>query len=310
MTIEVIARRPRRCAPTAAALLLFGALLAGCRTAAVDPAVIGDAQTAARVKTALVNDPDVGTEAIEVTVIGGVARLTGRVRSQAVADRAVAIARGVEGVSEVRAELLVGAAAAPADDGAAAPSSRFLDDLEPDPPPGLLAVGASLGWSVPRHVQLDSRTAVGPLIKLGSGRGLGLAVGFDWFTSDVEIAGGGESPARVHVRPLMAGLSYTVRAGRVSVSPSLVAGYALNSLSITGTGPPGTALVVEVDNSFVWRPGMSAWIDLRRRWAVNASVGYVLTGLHFTVLEANRLVKRPAGGDTLVVHGGLAYKLF
>jgi len=67
---------------------------------------------------------------------------------------------------------------------------------------------------------------------------------------------------------------------------------------------------VEVGNSLAWRPGVSVWFDLGRRFALNVSGGYVMTRLRITVLEGGRLVKRDERGDTAVVHGGLAYKLF
>jgi hypothetical protein len=70
------------------------------------------------------------------------------------------------------------------------------------------------------------------------------------------------------------------------------------------------ALAVEVDNSLVWRPGVSVWLDPARRWAVNVTVGYVMTGLDLTLLERGRLSKRRTSGDTLMLRGGVAYKLF
>ncbi|MGQ0734040.1 MAG: BON domain-containing protein, partial [Acidobacteriota bacterium] len=50
--------------------------IVGCGRA-IDPQLITDAQTAVRVKTAIVNDADLGQRAIEVRVSRGVARLTG-----------------------------------------------------------------------------------------------------------------------------------------------------------------------------------------------------------------------------------------
>lgn len=82
-------------------------LAAGCRATTVDPAAVGDAVTAARVKTALVNDPDLGIYVIEVRVTGGTARLSGRVETQAQIDRAIALARAVPGISAVESALIV-----------------------------------------------------------------------------------------------------------------------------------------------------------------------------------------------------------
>ena len=297
-----------------AAVCLLAVLATGCRTAvALDPAVIGDAQTAARVKTALVNDPDLGVRAIEVTVAGGVARLSGRVRSQAERDRAVALAREVPGVTRVESALSLGADAVPSSDPSETPAAPSAEQeaFEVDGSPRLLALGASMGWSRPSGEALRSRTAIGPLIRLGSGRGLGVAIGFDWFKADFMTPDSrGTSVALVNVRPVMAGLSYTFATDRLSVSPGIVGGVAFNSLSITETGAVGGALAVEVDNSLAWRPGVSVWFDASRRLAVNLSAGYVATGLDLTVLDGGRLAKHHTSGSTLMLRGGLAYKVF
>lgn len=291
-------------------VLLLGS---GCRTV-FDLAAIADAQTAAAVKTALVNDAELGVRAIEVTVSRGIARLSGRVRSRAEVDRAAALVRSVSGVTGIDLALQLGADAAPPAETGPPPvpaSAPDVDVSEAQTNPGLLAVGASLGVSRPHSDALRSRTTIGPLIRLGSGQGLGVAIAFDWFTSDFTTADADDASfARVHVRPIMAGLSYTFAADRIAVSPGLVAGVAFNSLSITETGAAAGALAVEVDNSLVWRPGVSVWFDPARRWAVNASAGYVMTGLDLTILDAGRLTKRSTSGNTLMLRAGLAYKLF
>jgi hypothetical protein len=69
-------------------------------------------------------------------------------------------------------------------------------------------------------------------------------------------------------------------------------------------------LPVEVSNSFVWRIGASAWVDVSRRVAVNVATGYLFTGLRFTVVERGRLERRSESGDTTVLHVGLAYRWF
>jgi hypothetical protein len=95
------------------ALVLALAGSVGC-AAAIDALDVEQAQTAARVITALVNDPEIGTRPIDVRVSRGIVRLTGRVRSGAEAARAVEIARQVQGVTRVDSSL------------------RIADDPEPD----------------------------------------------------------------------------------------------------------------------------------------------------------------------------------
>jgi hypothetical protein len=287
-------------------------LLSGCRTA-IDPVAIRDAQTAARVKTALINDPDLGATTIEVSVAQGVARLSGTLATQAHIDRAAALARSVQGVRDVQVNVQMGAPVDLVPGGTPrGPSQSATDpfELQSTAESGLLAVGASLAWSGPQAVALDTRFSVGPLVRLGSGRGFGPALALNWFQTNLK----GASPdpdviSRIHVRPLMGGLGYTWAAGRVSVSPSIVGGVAFNSITVPETGEAGR-IAIEVGNSLVWRPGVSVWVDVNRRVAVNLSLGYVVMGLRVTFLENGRLVKRGVTGDTAIVHAGVAYKLF
>jgi osmotically-inducible protein OsmY len=68
---------------------------------------IDDTTITTRVKTAMLNDPDVGGLRIDVDTFKGVVTLSGRVKSQAEHDRAVMIARGINGVAEVKDALQV-----------------------------------------------------------------------------------------------------------------------------------------------------------------------------------------------------------
>ncbi len=75
-------------------------------------ATIDDATITTRVKTALLNDPDVGALRIDVDTALGVVTLRGAVRSEADKARAVDLARAVPGVKDVKANLEIGGRAA------------------------------------------------------------------------------------------------------------------------------------------------------------------------------------------------------
>jgi|SoiMethySBSTD1v2_1073268.scaffolds.fasta_scaffold03320_6 hyperosmotically inducible periplasmic protein len=306
-------RRPSSTDAITVAAVILMAVLSGCRTTqAIDPIAIQDAQLAAQVKSALINDPEVGTSPIEVSVVRGVARLTGTVATPAIAQRAVTLARSVQGVRDVQPSLQVGVTTVkPAADTAAPRQSTAIPEaFETEENPGFLAVGASLGWSRPRVNALGEHVSVSPLVRFGSGRGFGPAIAFNWFRTS--LAG---EPRRqdvisdIYVRPIMIGLGYTFRSNRISVSPSLVAGVAFNSVSVPDTGA-ADRIAVEVNDSLVWRPGVSVWFDVNRHIALNMTVGHVVTGLRVTFLEDGRLVKQSVSGDTTTVHAGIAYKLF
>ena len=68
---------------------------------------VDDATITAKVKSALIADPDVKGTDVNVDTSGGVVSLKGAMANQAQADKAVQIARGVEGVSNVQSQLTV-----------------------------------------------------------------------------------------------------------------------------------------------------------------------------------------------------------
>jgi hyperosmotically inducible periplasmic protein len=71
---------------------------------------IDDATITTRVKTALLNDPQVGGLRIDVDTTKGIVTMSGIVKSAAEEQRAVQIARGVPGVKDVKSTLQVQAA--------------------------------------------------------------------------------------------------------------------------------------------------------------------------------------------------------
>jgi osmotically-inducible protein OsmY len=82
-------------------------MLTGCgKTVA---ATTDDAGVATRVKTALLNQPDLQATSITVSANSGVVTLAGTVRSDAEAAQAVAVARQMAGVSRVESHLEVSA---------------------------------------------------------------------------------------------------------------------------------------------------------------------------------------------------------
>jgi len=68
---------------------------------------IDDATITTRVKTSMLNDPAVGGMKIDVDTYKGIVTLSGRVKSDAERDQALALARKVDGVSDVKDALQV-----------------------------------------------------------------------------------------------------------------------------------------------------------------------------------------------------------
>jgi len=68
---------------------------------------VGDAAITGKVKTALIADPDVKALRIDVDTKDNVVTLNGTADTQSHADKAVTVAKGVEGVKSVENRLTV-----------------------------------------------------------------------------------------------------------------------------------------------------------------------------------------------------------
>jgi hyperosmotically inducible protein len=66
-----------------------------------------DATITARVKTVLLNDPQVAATKIDVSTTGGIVTLSGTVKSKADEERAIQVARQVTGVRDVKSTLQI-----------------------------------------------------------------------------------------------------------------------------------------------------------------------------------------------------------
>jgi osmotically-inducible protein OsmY len=90
---------------TVLAMFVAAPLVAGCGKTIGE--TIDDTTITTRVKTAMLNDPNVGGTAIDVDTYKGVVTLSGRVKSQAEHDQAITLARQVDGVSQVKDALQI-----------------------------------------------------------------------------------------------------------------------------------------------------------------------------------------------------------
>ena len=70
-------------------------------------ATVDDATITTRVKTSLLNDPDVAALRIDVDTFKGVVTLSGAVKTAAERDKAIALARKIGGVTDVKSTLQI-----------------------------------------------------------------------------------------------------------------------------------------------------------------------------------------------------------
>ena len=90
--------------------LVWVIAIAGCagdRTTRSTGEFVDDSAIANKVKTAFYADPEVKGTQVEVEVFKGVVQLSGFVDNATQAQKAVQIARGVDGVREVRNSMIV-----------------------------------------------------------------------------------------------------------------------------------------------------------------------------------------------------------
>ena len=86
-------------------VLIAPVVAAGCGKSIGE--TIDDATITTRVKTALLNDPEVGGLSIDVDTFKGVVTLSGRVKSKAEEAKAIQIAQRMSGVTDVKSTLQV-----------------------------------------------------------------------------------------------------------------------------------------------------------------------------------------------------------
>ncbi|MGH9158838.1 MAG: BON domain-containing protein [Vicinamibacteraceae bacterium] len=282
-------------------------LVAGC-AANVAPGV-SDTHLALRVQTALINDPAIGTLPIDVRAADGLVTLTGRVRSRSERDRAMRVARGVQGVRDVRAALTI----------ADIPPNE-VPRPPPDPPQRsneardglwrLIGLGFAVTGTRAAPDRLDDGLSVGPLIRLPDRRGWGPTIGFSW--TELEIDTGPEGlPALAHLRlrPVMVGLEYGQAVGPFALSASLVGGWSFNGVRVDRT-VAGPFRAIEAESGFAWRPGVSLWYDITSRMGINVFAGGLFANPRVTFASDEEIRAMRMRTNAAILSVGLAWWLF
>lgn len=179
---------------------------------------------------------------------------------------------------------------------------------------GRVSVGGSVTFVSPTDEDVENTISIGPLVRLNPRRGWGLAAALNWFRADLRNpAGGAADFARLRVRPLMAGIGYTVGDGRTLVNVSVVAGPSFNSARFTGnfgSGGPGVP-VIDAKNSFAIRPGLSMTHTVAPRVGITAFAGYMINRPGITYQDSTRQPFQDRwNADSLVLSAGVVYSFF
>ncbi len=177
---------------------------------------------------------------------------------------------------------------------------------------GRVSVGASVTLNNTTDGGLDSALGFGPLVRLNPHRGWGPAGAFNWFRADLRNPAGGDADfARLQIRPLMAGISYTVGRPEVLTSFSIVGGPSFNKASFNGAYVAGPGESIHSDTSFAIRPGVGVTWSVAPRVGVVGFGGYLIN--RPDISYRNRLgqdVTDRWKSDSIVLSIGAVYSVF
>jgi Outer membrane protein beta-barrel domain len=179
---------------------------------------------------------------------------------------------------------------------------------------GRVSVGGSMTFVSPTDDDVDSVVTGGPLVRLNPRKGWGVAGALNWFRADLKNPAGGDADfARLRVRPLMAGASYTVGSDRTLISFSVVAGPSFNKAEFrdsfldTQSGTPA----IDAENSIAIRPGVSVTQSVARRVGVVGFAGYMFNRPDVAYRNtAGQEFTDQWKADALVLSVGLVYSIF
>jgi hypothetical protein len=177
---------------------------------------------------------------------------------------------------------------------------------------GQISVGASVTSINTTDSAVGSILSVGPLVRLNSQPGWGVAAALNWFQVDLNNpAGGGGDFARLRVRPLTGGVAYSVARGIVLTSFSIVAGPSFNKVDFDDDYVPGPGESIDAKTSFVVRPGVSVTVTVAPRIAIIGFGGYVVN--RPGIVYRNRFgeeFRHEWKADAVVFSVGALYSLF
>jgi hypothetical protein len=176
---------------------------------------------------------------------------------------------------------------------------------------GRISVGASITRNNTTDDDVDSTTGFGPLVRLNPRKGWGPAGAFNWFKADLHSpAGGDDDFARLRVRPLMGGVSYTVESGAVLTSFSVVTGPSFNKATFRDSYAGRAIESIDADTSWAFRPGVGVTWTVAPRVAIVGFGGYLINRPGVVYRDRFGLEYRDRwNADSVVLSVGAVYSL-
>ena len=182
---------------------------------------------------------------------------------------------------------------------------------------GRVSVGVSASFIQPSSDGVQSLVGFGPLVRLNPKRGWGMAGALNWFRADVDNPSGeGGDFATMRIRPLMAGVAYTIGPPKVLTSFSFVAGWSFNRFdfedSFIDNLPQGSVRPsVDIENAFAVRPGVNVTVTVAPRVAIVGFGGYMVSRPDVVYRDTTGAEFRNRWkADAFVLSAGIVYSLF
>lgn len=180
---------------------------------------------------------------------------------------------------------------------------------------GRVSVGGSITWVNPSDKDVKSVLGGGPLVRLNPRKGWGVAGALNWFRADLENPDGSGDFARLRVRPLMAGVAYTIGNQPTLVSFSIVAGPSFNKITFdddfVNRLPSGQRPDVDIETSFGVRPGVGVTFTVAPRVAIVGFGGYMINRPDIVYRDvAGQEYRNRWKADSVVLSVGAVYSLF
>jgi hypothetical protein len=177
---------------------------------------------------------------------------------------------------------------------------------------GRISVGVSTTINVTTDGDVGTGKGVGLLVRLNPKPGWGPAGAFNWFNAALSdpSAGAGDF-ARLRIRPLMGGVSYSTVRGQLLTSYSFVAGPSFNRARFSEPFVRSSAASIHADTSFAVRPGVGVTYTLRERLAVVGFGGYIINRPSVVYRASNGTEFRDKWrADAVVLSVGVVYSVF
>jgi hypothetical protein len=182
-----------------------------------------------------------------------------------------------------------------------------------------ISVGGDYGVDIPTSDRLASKRAWGVAFRLPRPHGWSLAwdIGSSESTLSHSVNGTDGPIGTFRVRPLLGGVAYGWRRGRIETIAIVTAGVAFAGLDLDDGGRERfaaalatTSVAADGGPTLAVQPKLTTWVDLNRRFGVGVSAAYLYARPRVTVSGSTQETRVDVRGDTVRLSAGVVVKIF